>query len=170
MISKKVLLMTASLIFATTAFAQSTGSGGSTAGPGGLGTGSTGATTMGPGTTSSGVAVPSTPSATTSTPNTTASPGAINNMNSNGINGGATAGATTTAESIRQAQTALNRSPNSALIVDGIMGTQTREAIRRYQTENNLPSSGQLDAATMQSLGIMSDDRAPASTTEPMAR
>jgi hypothetical protein len=50
-------------------------------------------------------------------------------------------------------QNALNK--NGANIkVDGKMGPQTREAIRRYQQNNNLTATGSADSATRAKLGV----------------
>lgn len=38
--------------------------------------------------------------------------------------------------------------------IDGIPGPDTRQAIANYQTANNLPVSGHLNAPTRQSLGL----------------
>ena len=38
--------------------------------------------------------------------------------------------------------------------VDGVWGDRTRTAVERYQTDHNLKSSGQLDAATLQAMNI----------------
>ena len=40
--------------------------------------------------------------------------------------------------------------------VDGVIGNQTREAIRSYQSANNLSPTGQLDSQTMTSLQVSS--------------
>jgi peptidoglycan hydrolase-like protein with peptidoglycan-binding domain len=38
--------------------------------------------------------------------------------------------------------------------VDGKMGTQTRLALRQYQTRQGLPTTGELDDATRRALGL----------------
>ena len=38
--------------------------------------------------------------------------------------------------------------------IDGVMGSQTRAAIRRYQTAENLPVTGHLDGETAGKLGV----------------
>jgi peptidoglycan hydrolase-like protein with peptidoglycan-binding domain len=38
--------------------------------------------------------------------------------------------------------------------IDGVMGAQTREAIRQYQTAENLPVTGHLDGETAGKLGV----------------
>ncbi|HEX5484297.1 MAG TPA: peptidoglycan-binding domain-containing protein [Terriglobia bacterium] len=38
--------------------------------------------------------------------------------------------------------------------VDGLMGPQTREAIRKYQTAENLPVTGRVDSQTAAKLGV----------------
>jgi len=42
--------------------------------------------------------------------------------------------------------------------VDGIMGSRTRQALRQYQRDYNLPATGRLDTATQQRL--LGDERA----------
>ena len=41
--------------------------------------------------------------------------------------------------------------------VDGVLGSQTREAIRQYQKSENLPVTGRLDAETAGKLGVGSE-------------
>jgi peptidoglycan hydrolase-like protein with peptidoglycan-binding domain len=38
--------------------------------------------------------------------------------------------------------------------LDGTLGPQTRDALRRYQKTYQLPATGELDAATLKALGI----------------
>ena len=40
--------------------------------------------------------------------------------------------------------------------IDGIMDPRTQQAVRDYQKQQNLPQTGQLDAATLQKLGVPS--------------
>jgi peptidoglycan hydrolase-like protein with peptidoglycan-binding domain len=54
---------------------------------------------------------------------------------------------------VLELQQALNRN-GAAIEVDGIMGPDTRAALRRYQSANGLPANGQYDAATRAKLGI----------------
>ena len=51
--------------------------------------------------------------------------------------------------------------------VDGVMGASTVAALRRYQQENGLPPTGQIDAQTFTSLeGVAAPDEEPAGTAE----
>ena len=40
--------------------------------------------------------------------------------------------------------------------VDGVLGNETRAALRRYQTEHHLPVTGEPDKATLDKLGVAS--------------
>lgn len=68
---------------------------------------------------------------------------------------------------ISDAQTALS-DRGYDLSVDGVVGPETRTAIKRFQAENGIPQSGELDTATLNALNITTDemdsDRVPAST------
>jgi peptidoglycan hydrolase-like protein with peptidoglycan-binding domain len=58
--------------------------------------------------------------------------------------------------SVRELQSALNAKGGATLKVDGKMGPQTREALRKYQSANGLQASGRSDAQTRAKLGISS--------------
>jgi len=47
------------------------------------------------------------------------------------------------------AQRLLNRMGYSAGCVDGVMGSQTRRALIRYQCDHGLPHTGYLDSRTV---------------------
>ena len=53
---------------------------------------------------------------------------------------------------IRMLQQALNRDGLNAGPVDGIMGTQTRQALQKFQSQKGLNASGQLDRQTIAAL------------------
>lgn len=55
---------------------------------------------------------------------------------------------------IRTAQQALNQFGFNAGSIDGIIGNRTRAAIAEFQTSKGLPVSRQLDAATIEALGV----------------
>jgi hypothetical protein len=55
---------------------------------------------------------------------------------------------------IRDVQTALNDHGYDAGEADGQIGSKTRAAIRRYQTDNGLPVTGRVDRQTAEKLGI----------------
>jgi photosystem II stability/assembly factor-like uncharacterized protein len=57
-------------------------------------------------------------------------------------------------ETIRRAQQALNASGYSVGVPDGHAGTQTANAVKRYQADRHLPVNGKLDAVTLKSLGL----------------
>ena len=56
--------------------------------------------------------------------------------------------------SIREAQERLNQLGYDAGEPDGLMGPQTQAALRKYQQEEGLSSSGQLDTQTTAKLGM----------------
>jgi peptidoglycan hydrolase-like protein with peptidoglycan-binding domain len=45
---------------------------------------------------------------------------------------------------------------------DGIMGLQTRQAVRKFQNDRHLPVTGQLDEETVRQLGISLEEESPA--------
>ncbi len=53
---------------------------------------------------------------------------------------------------IRMLQQALNRNGLNAGPVDGIMGDRTRQALQKFQSQNGLNASGQLDRQTIAAL------------------
>ena len=63
----------------------------------------------------------------------------------------------TSVESIRFAQSNLRDRGYYTGPISGIMNAQTREAIRQVQQENNLPTTGNLDARTGRLLGLASE-------------
>ena len=54
--------------------------------------------------------------------------------------------------------------------LDGVMDTQTAQAIIVFQQENNLPVSGTLDQETSEQLGIASNSQLPDEQVGPQAR
>ena len=56
---------------------------------------------------------------------------------------------------IRHAQEALKNQGHDPGPIDGIMGTQTRHALREFQSKNGLKQTGILDARTKQKLNIV---------------
>lgn len=69
-------------------------------------------------------------------------------------------------ELVKALQAALNAKDNANLTVDGVNGPQTRAALKKYQSANNLKATGHADAATRAKLGISSS----AATTQGAAR
>ncbi|MBX2989382.1 MAG: peptidoglycan-binding protein [Bdellovibrionaceae bacterium] len=70
---------------------------------------------------------------------------------------------------IRRLQTALNEETTASVKEDGLMGPQTRAAIRQFQVENSLSVTGDADTATLQALGVSTDaemERLPASVDD----
>jgi lipoprotein-anchoring transpeptidase ErfK/SrfK len=57
-------------------------------------------------------------------------------------------------ERILAAQTALNRRAISSGSLDGVMGSQTRAALRAFQQRESLPVTGSLDNATLAKLAL----------------
>jgi lipoprotein-anchoring transpeptidase ErfK/SrfK len=57
-------------------------------------------------------------------------------------------------ERVLAAQTALNRCAISSGSLDGVMGSQTRAALRAFQQREHLPVTGSLDAVTMSKLTL----------------
>lgn len=53
---------------------------------------------------------------------------------------------------VRQVQGILQENGYDPGPLDGLMGPQTRQALRQFQRDHNLPASGQLDAATQAAL------------------
>jgi peptidoglycan hydrolase-like protein with peptidoglycan-binding domain len=62
---------------------------------------------------------------------------------------------------VKQVQTALNASGYTAGPADGALGPKSRAAIGRYQSDNNLAATGDVNAELLASLGIESNDQAP---------
>jgi len=56
-------------------------------------------------------------------------------------------------KSVMAIQAALNKS-GAKLKVDGLMGKQTRAALKKYQSANGLKATGQADKATLAKLGV----------------
>ncbi|HET8702063.1 MAG TPA: peptidoglycan-binding domain-containing protein [Nitrococcus sp.] len=54
---------------------------------------------------------------------------------------------------VMQIQTALNQA-GEHVTVDGIMGPNTRSALRKYQESNGLPATGRPNEQTLQKLGV----------------
>jgi peptidoglycan hydrolase-like protein with peptidoglycan-binding domain len=57
-------------------------------------------------------------------------------------------------EQIRQIQTRLNNAGFNAKAVDGVWGDNTRQALRNYQKQQNLPGDGELNQQTLSALGV----------------
>lgn len=77
---------------------------------------------------------------------------------------------TQTTDVIRRAQAQLNNK-GYAVSVNGVLEAKTMDAIRNFQRDNNLQSTGQLDKATLNALQVQvpsEDTRAPASVQEPI--
>ncbi|MGA1191327.1 MAG: peptidoglycan-binding domain-containing protein [Bdellovibrionota bacterium] len=59
-----------------------------------------------------------------------------------------------TKEQLQQVQQRLSERLNTPLTADGLMGPNTRTALRQYQKDNNLLVTGRPDPETLESLGI----------------
>jgi peptidoglycan hydrolase-like protein with peptidoglycan-binding domain len=57
-------------------------------------------------------------------------------------------------QDIQQAQEALKNQGHDPGPIDGIMGPQTRQALREFQSSNGLKQTGMLDSETKQKLNI----------------
>jgi hypothetical protein len=57
-------------------------------------------------------------------------------------------------EQVKQAQILLQEADLYDGAIDGLLGPQTRSAIRDYQTKHGLPTTGELDEATRKALGV----------------
>ena len=124
---------------------------GTTTAPGTVTPGTTqappGATQPTPGTQATpGTIVPGTPIPQTATPGT--APSGTSSLPSLGT------GVTT--QQVRSAQQALQGSGVNPGPSAGGIGPRTQQAVRDFQKRENLPQTGQLDAATLQKLGISS--------------
>src|SRR5690242_16643596 len=64
------------------------------------------------------------------------------------------AGAGPADNTVMNAQTALNSQGYNAGAADGRMGPNTRAAVSKFQADHNLPSTGSLDSATLNALGV----------------
>ena len=65
---------------------------------------------------------------------------------------------------IRALQEALNKQ-GIAVRTDGVMNDETRNAIRKYQSQHHLPVTGDADKATLDKLGVVGQLGAPPSAT-----
>ncbi len=75
-------------------------------------------------------------------------------------------GQTFTKPQVRDVQSALSER-GFDVSVDGILGPQTQDALRRFQSEQGLEQSGSLDQATLRALNVEGEaERAPASVTD----
>lgn len=61
-------------------------------------------------------------------------------------------------EQVKQVQAALNAAGYNAGPPDGALGPKSRAAIARYQSDNELPATGSIDAGLLASLGIEAGD------------
>jgi lipoprotein-anchoring transpeptidase ErfK/SrfK len=74
-------------------------------------------------------------------------------------------------KSIFEAQVALARRGISSGSIDGVMGSQTRSALRAFQESQHLPASGELDADTKQALRLSEPpERSYVVTSDDLAR
>lgn len=137
------------------------------------GTGTTGTGTDAAGATSTGGTNDTGPSSATGTTTNTATGtmGGTTSTSNAGKAGTSTTGTSTTgvdtfgaagsAMETRDVQNALS-SRGYDLQVDGIMGKNTRNALMRFQKDEGLTESGQIDTETLRALNIQSD-RVPSS-------
>jgi peptidoglycan hydrolase-like protein with peptidoglycan-binding domain len=57
-------------------------------------------------------------------------------------------------QDVREAQEALKVQGHDPGPIDGVMGSQTRQALKAFQSKNGLKQTGSLDAETKQKLNI----------------
>jgi peptidoglycan hydrolase-like protein with peptidoglycan-binding domain len=57
-------------------------------------------------------------------------------------------------QDVREAQEALKVQGHDPGPIDGVMGSQTRQALKAFQSKNGLKQTGNLDAETKQKLNI----------------
>jgi peptidoglycan hydrolase-like protein with peptidoglycan-binding domain len=57
-------------------------------------------------------------------------------------------------DSVKALQAALNAKGGANVKVDGKMGKETRDALKKYQSANGLKATGRSDAATRAKLGV----------------
>ncbi len=106
------------------------------------------------------------PSAAAANPSNAANPSALNNPSATAS--GSTMGskqATMSQSNIQQAQQQLRAQGLYRGAIDGVMGPRTEQALSRFQEQNGLPQSADLDQQTMDRL--MSSNTG-ANTTAPM--
>ncbi len=72
----------------------------------------------------------------------------------------------TSADAIRSAQTVLRDRGFYTGPINGVMTPATRNALRQFQRDRNLPETGDLDSRTAQALGIASDTGSAADLVE----
>jgi putative peptidoglycan binding protein len=70
---------------------------------------------------------------------------------------------------IKALQEALNKQ-GIAVRIDGVMNDETRNAIRKYQSQHHLPVTGDADKATLDKLGVVAQFGAPPSATTTVGR
>jgi peptidoglycan hydrolase-like protein with peptidoglycan-binding domain len=79
-------------------------------------------------------------------------------------------------QDIRQAQEALKNQGHDPGPIDGVMGPQTRQALRAFQSSNGLKQTGMLDSETKQKLNIENSSgaspmrRGESSSTSPVGK
>ena len=67
---------------------------------------------------------------------------------------GTAQGGSMSSDQVRRAQEALKAQGHDPGPIDGVMGARTQQALRDFQTSQQLNSTGQLDRETMEKLGI----------------
>jgi peptidoglycan hydrolase-like protein with peptidoglycan-binding domain len=63
---------------------------------------------------------------------------------------------------VKQVQAALNAAGYAAGPPDGALGPKSRAAISRYQSDNNLSATGEIDTTLLASLGVVGEGQTPA--------
>jgi photosystem II stability/assembly factor-like uncharacterized protein len=71
-------------------------------------------------------------------------------------------------DTVRKAQQALTAAGYNAGLPDGLAGTQTLNALKKYQSDRHLPVTGKFDNLTLGSLGLSKSDDASDSSAQPV--
>ena len=79
-----------------------------------------------------------------------------------GVSGTGVAATGMNPSAVSALQDALNKN-GIPVKVDGVLGEQTRSAIRAYQTQHHLPVTGEPDLATLEKLGVAAAGSTPKS-------
>lgn len=66
---------------------------------------------------------------------------------------------------VKDAQSALS-SRGYDISVDGVMGSETKNALQEFQKEQGIQETGRLDSATLRALNLQETERTPASINE----
>jgi peptidoglycan hydrolase-like protein with peptidoglycan-binding domain len=94
------------------------------------------------------------PMGATGSPGSTMSSGSSMSQPSSSMPAKSTAAQKSGSDSVKALQAALNAKGGANIKVDGKMGKETRDALKKYQQANGLKATGRSDAATRAKLGV----------------